>query len=57
LPEELARLHYRALGELIAHAMHDNLNRFIVPNVAGPARMVKLVDEGVHAGRIAPGAA
>ncbi|WP_219667143.1 Fic family protein [Streptomyces bambusae] len=37
-----------ALGELIARAMEDNLNRFIVPNVAGPARMVPLaalVDE------------
>jgi Fic family protein len=31
-----------SLGELIARAMHDNLNRFIVPNVAGPARMVPL---------------
>jgi hypothetical protein len=26
---------YGALGELIARAMYDNLNRFIVPNVAG----------------------
>ncbi|MCX4747509.1 Fic family protein [Kitasatospora sp. NBC_01287] len=37
-----------ALGELIARAMEDNLNRFVVPNVAGPARMVPLaalVDE------------
>jgi cell filamentation protein, protein adenylyltransferase len=37
-----------ALGELIARAMEDNLNRFIVPNVAGPARLVPLaalVDE------------
>lgn len=36
------------LGEMLARAMHDNLNRFIVPNVAGPARMVPLaalVDE------------
>jgi hypothetical protein len=33
---------YGALGELIARAMYDNLNRFIVPNVAGPARMVPL---------------
>lgn len=31
-----------SLGELIARAMHDNLNRFIVPNVAGPARLVPL---------------
>jgi Fic family protein len=33
---------YGALAELIARAMYDNLNRFIVPNVAGPARMVPL---------------
>lgn len=33
---------YGALGELIARAMYDNLNRFIVPNIAGPARMVPL---------------
>jgi hypothetical protein len=33
---------YGALGELIARAMHDNLNRFIVPNLAGPARLVPL---------------
>jgi hypothetical protein len=33
---------YGALGELIARAMYDNLNRFIVPNVAGPAKMVPL---------------
>lgn len=30
------------LGELLARAMLDNLNRFIVPNIAGPARMVPL---------------
>lgn len=30
------------LGELIARAMLDNLNRFIIPNVAGPARLVPL---------------
>jgi Fic family protein len=30
------------LGELIARAMLDNLNKFIVPNVAGPARLVPL---------------
>lgn len=30
------------LGELVARAMLDNLNRFIVPNVAGPARMIPL---------------
>ncbi|MGW2148795.1 Fic family protein [Nonomuraea bangladeshensis] len=45
---------YGALGELIARAMEDNLNRFIVPNVAGPARLVPLaalVDEefSIHA--------
>lgn len=33
---------YGALGELIARAMYDNLNRFIVPNVAGPAQLVPL---------------
>ena len=33
---------YGALGELIARAMYDNLNRFIVPNVAGPVRLVPL---------------
>lgn len=33
---------YGALGELIARAMEENLNRFIVPNVAGPARLVPL---------------
>jgi Fic family protein len=33
---------FGALGELIARAMYDNLNRFIVPNVAGPARPVPL---------------
>ncbi|NED94787.1 Fic family protein [Phytoactinopolyspora alkaliphila] len=33
---------YGALGELIARAMEDNLNRFIVPNLAGPARLVPL---------------
>lgn len=39
---------YGTLGELIARAMEENLNRFIVPNVAGPARLVPLaalVDE------------
>lgn len=30
------------LGELIARAMFENLNRFIVPNLAGPARLVPL---------------
>lgn len=36
------------LGEVLARAMLDNLNRFILPNVAGPARLVPLaalVDE------------
>lgn len=31
-----------SLGELIARAMLDNLTRFIVPSVAGPARLVPL---------------
>ena len=42
---------YGALGELIARAMYDNLDRFMVPNVAGPARMVPLtalVDESAR---------
>lgn len=36
------------LGEILARAMLDNLNRFILPSVAGPARLVPLaalVDE------------
>lgn len=33
---------YGLLGELLARAMLDNLNRFILPNVAGPARLVPL---------------
>lgn len=32
-----------ALGEILARAMIDNLNRFIIPNVAGPAKLVPLV--------------
>jgi Fic family protein len=31
------------LGEIIARAMLENLNRFIVPSVTGPARLVPLV--------------
>jgi hypothetical protein len=30
------------LGEILARAIYDNLNRFIVPAVAGPARMLPL---------------
>ena len=30
------------LGEHLARALYDNLNRFIVPNLAGPARLVPL---------------
>ena len=30
------------LGELIARAMLENLNRFIVPSLAGPSRLVPL---------------
>lgn len=33
---------YGALGELIARAILDNLYRFIVPAVAGPARLVPI---------------
>ncbi len=39
---------YGPLGEIIARAMYDNLNRFIVPALAGPGRLVPLtalVDE------------
>ncbi|MCU1495501.1 MAG: filamentation induced by cAMP protein Fic [Acidimicrobiaceae bacterium] len=31
-----------ALAELIARAVIDNLHRFVVPNIAGPARLVPL---------------
>ena len=31
------------LGEILARAMYDNLNRFIVPSLAGPARLIPLV--------------
>jgi hypothetical protein len=33
---------YGPLGEILARAMYDNLNRFILPNLAGPARMLPL---------------
>jgi cell filamentation protein, protein adenylyltransferase len=33
---------YGPLGEILARAMYDNLNRFIVPSLAGPARLVPL---------------
>ena len=33
---------YGPLGEILARAMIDNLNRFIVPGVAGPAKLVPL---------------
>jgi hypothetical protein len=33
---------YGPLGEILARAIYDNLNRFIVPSLAGPARMVPL---------------
>jgi Fic family protein len=55
---------YGPLGEILARAMYDNLNRFIVPNVAGPARLVPLaalvIDDGLtraagEAGRRAGG--
>ena len=36
------RREYGPLGELLARAMLDNLNRFILPSVAGPARLVPL---------------
>jgi hypothetical protein len=31
-----------ALAELIARSVIDNLHRFVVPNIAGPARLVSL---------------
>ncbi len=40
--ENADRGEYGLLGELIARAMLDNLNRFIVPNVAGPGKFVPL---------------
>jgi Fic family protein len=33
---------YGPLGEILARAMYDNLNRFIMPSLAGPARLVPL---------------
>jgi hypothetical protein len=33
---------YGPLGEILARAMLDNLNRFILPSVAGPAKLVPL---------------
>lgn len=33
---------YGPLGEILARAIYDNLNRFIVPSLAGPARLVPL---------------
>jgi hypothetical protein len=33
---------YGPLGEMLARAMIDNLNRFIIPGVAGPAKLVPL---------------
>lgn len=33
---------YGPLGEILARAMYDNLNRFIVSSLAGPARLVPL---------------
>jgi cell filamentation protein, protein adenylyltransferase len=33
---------YGPLGKILARAMYDNLNRFIVPSLAGPARLVPL---------------
>ncbi|MFZ1410422.1 MAG: Fic family protein [Micropruina sp.] len=33
---------YGPLGEILARAMMDNLNRFIIPGVAGPAKLVPL---------------
>jgi hypothetical protein len=38
----LRREDYGALGELLARAVLDNLYKFVVPAMAGPARMVPL---------------
>ena len=49
---------YGALGELIARAMYDNLNRFIVPNVARacPPRTARgLGDNRFQSSRLATG--
>nr|NLI50175.1 Fic family protein [Propionibacterium sp.] len=46
------------LGEILARAMIDNLNRFIIPNVAGPAKLVPLaalVDSDDCGGSGSPG--
>ena len=43
---------YGPLGEILARAMIDNLNRFIIPGVAGPAKLVplaSLVDQEMSA--------
>jgi hypothetical protein len=34
---------YGPLGEILARALYDNPNRFIVPSLAGPARLVPLL--------------
>ncbi|BEH01088.1 MAG: Fic family protein [Propionicimonas sp.] len=36
------------LGEILARGMIDNLNRFILPNVAGPAKLVPLASLVEH---------
>lgn len=40
--QQADRGEYGALGELLARAMIDNLNRFVLPSVAGPARLVPI---------------
>jgi len=46
--EAADRGEYGALGELLARAMLDNINRFVLPNVAGPARLVPLPSLADH---------
>lgn len=40
--EQADRGEFGALAELLARAMIDNLNRFVLPSVAGPARLVPI---------------
>lgn len=39
---------YSALGEMIARAIYDNINRFVLPAIAGEARLVPLAALVTH---------